>query len=128
LPEGICAATKTVSPEGFELTYATNALGFFALTMESLQKSILSSDARIVSLSSIGMYGAEFTDPLPATLNSADLLDQYEHDTKLPFPVAFALYRRTKALQVIFTIELHERIRKDSRYKDVTVQCCHPGK
>lgn len=114
--------------DGFELTYAVNALGSFALTILLLQQSHLVSDARIVSVSSTGMYKGSQANKSPTSLNSPDLLDAFKDGELLPAGHMFKLYQRSKALQVVFTIELQERLQRDPRYRDAVVQCCHPGK
>jgi len=128
LLQGLSTGTKITSPEGFELTYAVNALGSFALTVGLLQKTYLSSNARVVSVSSVAMYSAALSSKAPTTLNSPDLLHKFSEGDAIPPNILTALYQRSKALQVIFTIELQERLRRDGRYRDVVVQCCHPGK
>jgi len=87
----------------------------------------LTSKARIVSVTSIGMYKGSQASNTPTTLSSSDLLDAFEEGELLPFGHTVKLYARSKALQVVFTIELQERLKGDQRYQDVIVQTCHPG-
>ena len=102
-------------------------LGAFALTIPLLQKGYMSSQARIISISSGTIYSGEQSCANPPNLNSSDLLDEYADEAELPLATLFKLYKRTKALQVVFTMELLERLQKDEQYRNVVVQACHPG-
>ena len=124
--EGLTTGTKITTVDGFEITYAVNMLGSFALTIQLLKKGYFASNARIVSVSSSGMYNGRQS--RPTSLNSPDLLGQFKEGDELPLDTLLGLYGRSKALQVVFTVELQERLRKDEQYRDVVVQVCHPGK
>lgn len=121
------SSTRVTSPEGFEITYAVNMLAQFALTIPLLQHGYFSSDARIIQIASSGMYFGQQSFAHPSDLNSTDLYKDTPEGTEVPLAVFFAAYRRSKALQVVFTMELQERIKSDPRYPDVVLHSCHPG-
>jgi len=76
----------------------------------------------------MGMYDGKQASKLPTDLNSPDLLDSLKEGELIHPRDVLKLYKRSKALQVVFTIELQERLKKDQRYHNVVVQSCHPGK
>jgi dehydrogenase/reductase SDR family protein 12 len=106
---GVLPGERTLSPEGIELTFATNVLGPFLLTnllIPLLQKS---APARIINVSSGGMYTQR--------LHPEDL--QMAHE-EYDGPTAYA---RTKRAEVILTELWAERLAG----KGVVVQAMHPG-
>jgi len=110
---GVLSDRRTTSPDGFELTFATNVLGPFVLTgllvpvLERLAPA--SRPARIVNVSSGGMY----THRLPA----ADL--QFEHGGY----EGAAAYARTKRMQVVLTEQWARRLPEN----EIVVHAMHPG-
>jgi dehydrogenase/reductase SDR family member 12 len=106
---GVMAPERTRTSEGFELTFATNVLGPFLLTGLLLPALRRGAPARIVNVSSGGMYTQR--------LNADDLqLDGRDYE-----PAAF--YAHTKRCQVILTELWAERLRGSG----VTVHSMHPG-
>jgi dehydrogenase/reductase SDR family protein 12 len=106
---GVLPATRTMSPNGIELTFATNVLGPFLLTNLLLPLLKRSAPARIINVSSGGMYTQRITvDDLQSERGEFD------------GPTAYA---RTKRAQVILT-ELWAK-RLDGR--GVVVHAIHPG-
>ena len=106
---GALAGERTLSAGGIELTFATNVLGPFLLTnllVPLLQKS---KPARIVNVSSGGMYTQR--------IHPGDL--QMAHED---FDGATA-YARTKRAQVILTELWAEKLRGTG----VVVHAMHPG-
>lgn len=63
---GVLLNTKHKNSEGIESTFATNTLGYFLMTHLMLPQLLNSDAARIINVSSGGMYGAglEVNDPL----------------------------------------------------------------
>jgi len=76
----------------------------------------------------MGMYNGSQASKTPTDLNSSDMLDSLNEGDLIRSLDVLKLYSRTKALQVVFTIELLERLKQDQRYREVVVQSCHPGK
>jgi len=106
---GTMTRERTLSVDGIELTFATNVLGPFLLTnllMPLLEKS---KPARIINVSSGGMYTQR--------LHLEDL--QMTHE-KFDGPTAYA---RTKRAQVILSELWAQRLRDTS----VVVHAMHPG-
>src|SRR3954464_15575614 len=97
---GIYAAERTESEDGYELGFAVNYLSHFLLTMELLPP-------RIVNVSSIGQQELDFDDPM--------LEQGYD---------GFRSYAQSKLAQILFTVELAERLGPDS---GVTVDSVHPA-
>jgi len=97
---GVFSAERRESEDGYELGFAVNYLAHFLLTMELLP-------ARIVNVSSIGQQEIDFDDVM--------LEDGYD---------GYRSYAQSKLAQIMFTIELAERLGPDS---DVTVDAVHPA-
>ena len=106
---GVLTAERAISPDGIELTFATNVVGPFLLTNLLLPLLEGSAPARIINVSSGGMY----TQPIRVD----DL--QSEHG-EFDGPTAYA---RTKRAQVILT-ELWAQHLED---RGVVVHAMHPG-
>jgi NAD(P)-dependent dehydrogenase (short-subunit alcohol dehydrogenase family) len=106
---GVLLPERTVTEEGLETTLATNLAGHFLLTNLLLPRLIQSSPARIVNVSSGGMYAER--------IRPDDL--QYERD---PYRGSSA-YARTKRGQVILTELWAERLAGTG----VVVHAMHPG-
>ena len=106
---GVLPATRTETDEGHEVTLATHVLGPVLLTELLLPILDKSNDARVILMSSGGMY----TQSLPA--------DDPEYRTGR-YSGATA-YARTKRLQVAFTPILARRWAG----QHIRVYCMHPG-
>lgn len=106
---GVLPPARGESPQGHELTLATHVLGPLRLTEDLRPALDASGDARVVWMSSGGMY----TQPVPA--------DDIEYRSgRYRGAVAYA---RTKRLQVAFTPLLGQRLAAE----DVSVNATHPG-
>ncbi len=104
-------AERQVSPDGYEMTLATNHLGPFLLTsllLDLLQKS---PAARIVNVASMAY---RFSKP---TLD--DLQSERSYS-------AMWEYGTTKLWNIMFTQELAERLRTHG-ITNITTNCLHPG-
>jgi NAD(P)-dependent dehydrogenase (short-subunit alcohol dehydrogenase family) len=106
---GVMPGERTVTDEGFELAYATNLLGQYILTEALLSNLEASSPARIVMVSSGGMY----TEALTATNLMSD--DGPYRPT--------AAYARTKRGQVVLAEAWSDRLRG----RGVVATSMHPG-
>ena len=106
---GVMVHDRTVTDEGWELTYATNLLGQYVLTRSLLPRLIESAPSRIVMVSSGGMY----SQPLTATNLQSD---QGEYN-------GTAAYARTKRAEVV----LAEEWAAELEGTGVTVTSMHPG-
>ena len=98
------------SRDGFELTFAVNYLSHFLLTAELLPLIRRSAPARIVNVASIGQAPVDFDD-LMAESGAYD---------------GFLAYRQSKLAQIMFTLELDERLRA-AGVADLTVNALHPA-
>jgi len=106
---GVLPATRTMSPNGIEMTFATNVLGPFLLTNLLLPLLERSAPARIINVSSGGMYTHR--------IRVDDLqIERGEFDG----PTAYA---RSKRAQVILT----EMGAKRLEGRGVVVHAMHPG-
>jgi dehydrogenase/reductase SDR family protein 12 len=106
---GVLPSTRALSPDGIEMTFATNVLGPFLLTNLLLPLLERSAPARIINVSSGGMYTQR--------IRGDDL-----QSARGEFDGATA-YARAKRAQVILT-ELWAR-RLEGR--GVVVHAMHPG-
>ncbi len=106
---GSVSATREVTPDGYEKTFAVNHLGYFLLTTLLLERLKASAPARIVSVASIGHRNG--------TLDWGDL-----HFANGGYSTMKA-YSRSKLGNVLFTRELARRLEGTG----VTTNCLHPG-
>ncbi len=95
---GVLPPTRALSPDGIEVTFATNVLGPFLLTALLLPLLERSAPARIVNVSSGGMYTQRIR---------ADDLQSERGEFDGP-----AAYARTKRAQVILTELWAQRLRE----------------
>ena len=101
---GVIEPERRESADGFELTLAVNYLSHFLLTGLLLPR--LREPARIVNVASIGQ----------APLDFEDLMLERRYD-------GYTAYAQSKLAQVLFTVELTERLAG----RDVTVNALHPA-
>jgi dehydrogenase/reductase SDR family protein 12 len=106
---GAMLGERTLSVDGIELTFATNVLGPFLLTNLLIVLLKKSAPARIVNVSSGGMYTQR--------INVEDLQTAHE---KFDGPTVYA---RTKRAQVILTELWSTRLKGSG----VVVHAMHPG-
>ena len=106
---GVLLHERTLSPDGIELTFATNVLAPFVLT--GMLSGLLrrSAPARVINVSSGGMYTQR--------LHVDDL---QMSDETFDGPIAYA---RTKRIEVILTELWAERL----KHAGVVVHAMHPG-
>lgn len=103
---GIATRTRQLSPDGHELTWATNFLGQFLLTRELLPTLKRASHPRVVSVSSAAHFGAQIP------WDDVEL----EHGFR-----PFKAYAQSKLAQVLFTRELARR------EPGIAATAVHPG-
>jgi NAD(P)-dependent dehydrogenase (short-subunit alcohol dehydrogenase family) len=101
---GVIERERRESADGIELTLAVNHLSHFLLTELLLPR--LREPARIVNVSSVGQ----------APLDFEDLMLERGYD-------AYTAYAKSKLAQVLFTVELAERLAG----REVTVNALHPA-
>jgi dehydrogenase/reductase SDR family member 12 len=106
---GALTSERTLSVDGVELTFATNVLGPFLLTNLLIPLLKKSAPARIINVSSGGMYTRR--------IQAGDLQTAREE-----FDGA-AVYARTKRAQVILTELWAERLKGTG----IVVHAMHPG-
>jgi NAD(P)-dependent dehydrogenase (short-subunit alcohol dehydrogenase family) len=111
---GVMAAERTLSPDGIELTYATNVVGPFLLTnllAPALARAAAATPgaARVINVSSGGMYGQR--------IHVDDLQMAHEKYNGV------TAYARSKRAEVILTELWAERWRD----RGVSVHAMHPG-
>lgn len=106
---GVLSPTRQVTRDGFELTFATNLLGTFLLTEGLRGLLVESAPARIITVSSGGMYAQR--------LRLDDLQTQHMQYE------GSAAYARTKRAQVVLT----EQWAKELAGTGVSVHAMHPG-
>jgi retinol dehydrogenase 12 len=105
------AGTRGVTPDGFDLTYATNHIGPFLLTTLLLPRIREAPQGRIVNVSSMAHLGVKQID-----------WSVLERRTE-PKRSGFSDYAVTKLMNVLHAKELARRL-GDSR---VTTYALHPG-
>ncbi|MBW4030891.1 MAG: SDR family NAD(P)-dependent oxidoreductase [Acidobacteria bacterium] len=106
---GALAATRSLSPQGFETTTAVQLLGPFLLTQLLLPALCGASPGRVLTVSSGGMYTQRFDLP---SLEEAD--DHYD---------GVATYARVKRAQLVLTHEWARRV----AWTDTVFHAMHPG-
>jgi dehydrogenase/reductase SDR family protein 12 len=106
---GVMPAQRSQTADGVELTFATNVLGPFLLTNLLLPTLRRGAPARIVNVSSGGMYTQR--------LRAGDLqLERRDYDPP-------AVYAHTKRCEVVLTQLWAERLRGSG----ISVHAMHPG-
>ena len=103
---GIIEPRRRLSGDGHELTFAVNYLAGFLLTLELLPLLRASAPARVVNVSSIGQSAIDFSDVMLERGYSG-----------------MRAYSQSKLAQIMFTIELAERLAPG----EVTVNALHPA-
>ena len=105
---GVMAPPRQLSSQGFELQFAVNHLGHFALTQQLLP--VLRSGARVVHVSSGASYFGRIA--------FDDLQGEQRYD-------AWAAYAQSKLANVMTALELHRRL--NAQGSDVLSIAAHPG-
>ncbi len=107
---GIMASPKMRTPEGWELQFATNHLGHFALTTGLHDALAAAGGARVVVVSSVGH------------LNGEVLFDDI-HFERHPYD-PWKAYSQSKTANVLFAVEAAQRWAADK----MTVNALTPGR
>ena len=105
---GAYAATRTLTGEGLEKTFALNHLGYFLLTNLLLDLIKSSAPARIVNVASEAHRRTR--------IDFDDLMGERSYK-------AFRAYGQSKLANIMFTYELARRLEG----ANVTANCLHPG-
>ncbi len=98
--------SRQESRDGYELRFAVNYLAGFLLTQRLLPLLRRNAPSRIVNVASLAQHPLDFDNPM--------LVRDYS---------ASRAYRQSKLAQIIYAIELAERVPA----KEVTVNSLHPG-
>ncbi len=107
---GAIYATRQLSEDGIELTWAVNHLAAFLLTNLLVERLKDSAPARIITTAS----GAHYRAQIPFD----DLQAEHSYPT-----MGFRRYGETKLANILFTRELAHRLAGTG----VTANCFHPG-
>lgn len=99
---------RSLSPDGIEMTFALNHLGYFLLTHLLLESLKASAPARIVNVASGAHQGGD--------INFADLQGQHQYG-------GWGAYCQSKLANILFTYALASRLEGTS----VTANTLHPG-
>jgi len=105
---GAMFASRHVTEEGLELTFALNHMAYFIVTNILLDRLRAAAPSRIVCTASIAHRGQD--------LDFADLQSSRNYG-------AMKVYGRTKLANILFTRELARRLTGTG----VTANCLHPG-
>lgn len=106
---GMLVTENRTSVDGFEMTFATNHLGYFYLTHLLQEPLRRAPAARVVNVASDAHYFGWVN------------FDRLQH--RRGFYSAWLTYCDSKLLNVIFTLELARRLEGTA----VTANCLHPG-
>jgi NAD(P)-dependent dehydrogenase (short-subunit alcohol dehydrogenase family) len=105
---GAMFGTRLVTPDGLEMTFATNHMAYFVVTLGLAERLQATPGARVVNTSSDAHKNRRIDfDDLQSAKNYR----------------GFAVYGRSKFCNILFTRELARRWRGTS----VTANCLHPG-
>src|SRR5215472_2938197 len=107
---GAVYATRQLTEDGIELTWAVNHLAPFLLTTLLLDRLRESAPARIVTTSSRAHVGAR--------IPFDDMAGEHGYG-----PMGFGRYGQSKLANILFTVELARRLEGSG----VTATCFHPG-
>ena len=105
---GAMFASRRLTEDGLELTFALNHMAYFVVTQELRERLVASAPARVVNTASAAHQGAslEFDD--------LQLTESFG---------AMKAYGRSKLCNILFTRELARRLHGTG----VTANCLHPG-
>src|SRR3984893_120660 len=105
---GAMFASRRLTEDGLELTFALNHMAYFVVTQELRERLVASAPARVVNTASAAHQGAslEFDD--------LQLTERFG---------AMKAYGRSKLCNILFTRELARRLHGTG----VTANCLHPG-
>jgi NAD(P)-dependent dehydrogenase (short-subunit alcohol dehydrogenase family) len=107
---GAIYASRELSPDGLELTWAVNHLAPFLLTSLLLDKLVASAPARVITTSSAAHFRAE--------IPFDDMLGERSYPM-----MGYGRYGQTKLANILFTRALAQRLSGTG----VTANCFHPG-
>jgi protochlorophyllide reductase len=107
---GVMAPPRTLSRDGFELQFATNHLGHFALTLALLPLLEGSAGARVVHVTSGAQYFGR--------ISFDDLQGERRYDR-------WSAYGQSKLANVMTAVELQRRLQE--RGSEVLSLAAHPG-
>jgi NAD(P)-dependent dehydrogenase (short-subunit alcohol dehydrogenase family) len=105
---GALFGSRQVTEDGLELTFATNHMSYFVLTLGVRGRLLASAPSRVVNTSSDAHERAR--------LDFDDLQSARDYG-------GFKVYRRSKLCNILFTRELARRLEGTG----VTANCLHPG-
>jgi NAD(P)-dependent dehydrogenase (short-subunit alcohol dehydrogenase family) len=105
---GALFASRRLTQDGFEFTFALNHMAYFVLTEGLRERLLASRPARIINTASAAHQDA--------TLDFADLQSAKDFG-------AMKAYSRSKLCNILFTRELARRLHGTG----VTANCLHPG-
>ncbi|HEY2527685.1 MAG TPA: SDR family oxidoreductase [Xanthobacteraceae bacterium] len=105
---GALFANREITPDGLELTFALNHMGYFRLTALLRERLIASAPARVVNVASEAHRGSH--------LDFEDLQCSRHY-------TGWRAYQRSKLANILFTRELARRFDGTG----VTANCLHPG-
>jgi len=105
---GAVFSSRQVTPDGLEMTFATNHMAYWIMTHGLRERLVASKPSRVVSTASDAHKGQSLDlDDLQATKSYS----------------AFKVYGRSKLANILFTRALARRTEKAG----VTANCLHPG-
>jgi NAD(P)-dependent dehydrogenase (short-subunit alcohol dehydrogenase family) len=105
---GALFATRHVTEDGLELTFALNHMSYFVLTQGLRERLLASAPARVVNTSSDAHKGKQID------FNDLQSANNYK---------GFKVYGRSKLCNILYTSELARRLAGTG----VTANCLHPG-
>jgi NAD(P)-dependent dehydrogenase (short-subunit alcohol dehydrogenase family) len=105
---GAAFASRRLSADGLEMTFATNHMAYFVVTNFLLERLRATPDARIVSTASDAHRSGK--------LDFGDLQSEKRYST-------FRAYGTSKLCNILFTRELARRLSATQ----LTANCLHPG-
>lgn len=105
---GALFGSRQVTEDGLELTFATNHMAYFVLTLGLRERLLASAPARVVNTSSDAHKGYK--------LDFDDLQSSQGYS-------GFKAYGRSKLCNILYTRELARRMASTK----VTANCLHPG-
>ena len=105
---GAIFMTRRLSPDGIEMTFALNHLGYFLLTNLLLDRLLAADAGRVINVASRAHEGA--------SIDFNDLQNERNY-------TGWRAYQRSKLANILFTTELARRLAETR----VTANALHPG-
>ncbi len=108
---GVFMGSRVLNKDKIEYTFMINYLAVYLLTGLLLDILAKNSPSRIINVASMAHS---------SSLDFNNLQGENGYD-------GYTAYGYSKLADIMFTFALHDKLKNSEKYKDITVNCLHPG-